>query len=167
MTDKARIDPNILFRKIKNQFLAAVIGICVTIAILISVILSYKLETTQLIVIVGTFLIIIVLAIYSIIKLNRYSPEFSQLQKEEFDIRLVAQKLSQIILSFGETCLEVNVTDNRRGFAADALATSVETFQEKVSQTDRQLVNLLEEIKNISESEKSLKEVSEVLKKSR
>jgi hypothetical protein len=167
MTNKARIDPNILFKKIKNQFLAAVIGISVTIAVLIPTILIYKPETTQLVIIIVAYLIIIGFAIYSIINLNKFSPDFLQLKKSEFDSRLVAQNLSQIILSFGEVCLGVDITDNFRAFAADALATSVKTFREKVSPADKQLIELLDEIKNVSESEKHLKEAfTEVLKKS-
>lgn len=168
MNEKTPIDPNILFKKIKNQFLAAVIGICVTIAVLIPNILNYDLDTTQLIIIVSSFLIIIALAIYSIIKLNKYSPEVMKLQRGELDSNFVAQKLSQLILSFGENCLEVEVTDNHRAFAANALATSLETFREKIPPENKQFIEMLDEIKNISESEKNLKEAfNEVLKKSR
>ena len=168
MNEKTPIDPSILFKKIKNQFLAAVIGICVTIAVLIPIILSYNLDTTQLIIIVLSFLIIIVLAIYSIIKLNKYSPEFMKLQGGGLDSKFVAQKLSQLIFSFGENCLQVEVTDNHRAFAVNALATSLETFRENIPQEDKQFIEILDEIKNISESEKNLKEAfNEVLEKSR
>lgn len=161
------IDPNILFRKIKNQFLAAIIGIIILVLFGISYVINLDISDSNKYIAVTAFVVISILAAFMVIKLHGGGQELQKIDEQhKKNTTNASQKLWSLIVGFGEGCLESEVPDNKRIFASNALSQVIESEIEDLKDDEAVLKNILLEIKTASDSEvKQKRAFSEVRKK--
>ena len=82
MDKLAIIDPNILFRKIKNQFLAAIIGIIILVIFGITYVISLEVSDTSKYIAVAAFVVISILAAFMVIKLHGGTQELQKINEQ-------------------------------------------------------------------------------------
>ena len=166
MDKLAIIDPNILFRKIKNQFLAAIIGIIILVIFGITYVISLEVSDTSKYIAVAAFVVISILAAFMVIKLHGGTQELQKVNEQyKKNEKNVSQKLWGLIVGFGEGCLESEIPNNKRIFVSNALSQVIESEMEDLKDDEIVLKNILFEIKAASDSEVKQKRIfSEVRK---
>lgn len=167
MDNLAKIDTNILFKRIKNQFLAAIIGIIILVIFNISYVISSGVGINIISIAISALVLILFITAFMVNKLNKSTHE---LQKIDNNVKKnttnASQKLWRMIVGFGEECLRNEIPDNQRVFASDALSTVIGSVVEDLEDHEVLLKTILKEIKSASDSEiKQKKAFSEVLKK--
>lgn len=166
MDNLAKVDPNILFRKIKNQFLAAIIGIIILVLFGISYVVSLNVSDSNKYIAVTAFVVISILAAFMVIKLHGGTLELQKIDEQhQKNATNASQKLWSLIVGFGEGCLESEVPNNKRIFVSNALSQVIESEIEDLKDDEAVLKNILLEIKTASDSEvKQKRAFSEVRK---
>ena len=166
MDNLAQIDPNILFRRIKNQFLAAITGIIILVIFGISYVISLDVSDNNKYIAVTAFVVISILAAFMVIKLNGGTHELQKIDEQhKKNTTNASQKLWSLIVGFGEGCLESEIPNNKRIFVSNALSQVIESEIEGLKDDDVVLKSILSEIKTSSDSEiKQKRAFNEVLK---
>ena len=166
MANLPHVDPNILFRKIRNQFLAAITGIVVFVIFGIAYVVSLGVSESSKFIAVAAFVFISILTGYMVIKLQQGTQQITKIDEQNRENMLNASRqLWSLIVGFGEGCLENEVPDNRRTFVTNALSQVIESEMEGLAEDDALLRSILFEIKQASDSEvKQKRAFSEVLK---
>ncbi|NOX91322.1 MAG: hypothetical protein GXP18_02390 [Gammaproteobacteria bacterium] len=167
MNNLAQIDPNILFKRIKNQFLAAIIGIIILVIFCIPYIISLGVSDNNKYIAVIALVIISILAAFMVIKLNRETQELQKLDEQnKKSTTNTSHKVWRLIVGLGEACLESDVPNNKRIFVSNALSQVIESEIENLTDDEVMLKTILLEIKSASDSEiKQKRTFSEVLMK--
>lgn len=160
------VDPNILFNKIKNQFLAAIIGIIILIIVAITLILAGTKTLTCIHSIgIGSLLLVSLLAGVIVLKLNSAAVDMQKAgEQREQNMSEASHALWRLIVGLGEVCLESDVPDKKRIFVSDALSQVIENELEFIKVENIELRAILLGIKMSSDSEiKQNKTISMVL----
>ena len=160
------VDPNLLFSKVKNQFLAAIIGIIILVISAITLVISGQeaLSGTHLVG-VGALIVVSLIACFIVLKLNSASVDIKKAREQrDQNMSEASHNLWRLIVGLGEVCLESDIPDKKRIFVSDALSQVIENELEFVRADNVELRAILQGIKNSSDSEiKQNKTISMVL----
>lgn len=167
MDNLKQVDPNILFKRIKNQFLAAIIGIIILVIFGISYIISLGISDNNKYIAIAALVIISILSAFMVIKLNGGSQELQKINEQHKRNTINASyKMWRLIVGLGEACLESNIPDNKRTFVSNALSQVIESEMGNLNDDEEILKSILTEIKATSDSEVKQQETfSEVLQR--
>lgn len=165
MNKLAQVDPNILFRRIRNQFLAAIIGIIILVIFGISYAITLNAQGSEIYFAISALVIVSILAAFMVIKLNDGGQRLKEIDEQhKISTAKAAHKIWRLIVGLGEACLESNVPDHRRTFVANALSQVIENEMETLGDDELSLKSILAEIKSESDSEVNQKKTfNEVL----
>lgn len=155
MPTKTEVDLNLLFGKINNQFLAAIIGIIVLVISAITLIISGSgtLSGGHLVG-VGALIVVSFIASFNVLKLNSTSVNINKAREQrDQNMSETSHDLWRLMVGLGEVCLESEVPDKKRVFVSDALSQVIENELECVRADNFELITILQGIKSSSDSE--------------
>lgn len=155
MVTATEVDTNSLFNKVKNQFLAAIIGIIVLVICAITLIISAT-ENLENLHLYGVIALIFVALIscFIVLRLNSASAESKKISESRSqNIAEASHNLWRLIVGLGEVCLESEIPDKKRIFVSDAISQVIENELEQLEGKNAELREILEGIKKSSDSE--------------
>jgi hypothetical protein len=155
MVPTIEVDPNLLFKKIKNQFLAAIIGIIILVIFAITLIINGAKELCSLHIYgVGALIIVAIISCSIVLKLNSAVEESKKISESRIqNVAEASHNLWRLIVGLGEVCLESDIPDKKRIFVSDALSQVIENELEQLGDKNCELREILLGIKKSSDSE--------------
>lgn len=170
MITTTEVDPNLLFNRVKNQFLAAIIGIIVLVISAITLIISGTRDPNFFHIYGMVALIIVaIISCFIVLKLNSAATESKKINESiSQNVAEASHHLWRLIVGLGEVCLESEIPDKKRMFVSDALSQVIENELDQLGSKNSELREILEGIKKSSDSEISQnKTLSTVLSQQR
>ena len=109
MVPTIEVDPKLLFKKIKNQFLAAIIGIIILVIFAITLIINGAKELCSLHIYgVGALIIVAIISCSIVLKLNSAAEESKKISESRIqNVAEASHNLWRLIVGLGEVCLEI------------------------------------------------------------